>query len=72
VPNSISMVHQSSSNVCDPLLVTLITSVGIANMLCWNSKHVVSCFVLKVGVTERLMSQLGVDTLLQERLPLLP
>jgi hypothetical protein len=32
-------------------------------MLCWNCKHVVSRFV-REGVAERLMSQLGVDTLL--------
>jgi hypothetical protein len=31
--------------------------------LCRNCKHVVSRFVLKVGVAERLMSQLGVVTL---------
>jgi hypothetical protein len=30
----------------------LIISVGIANMLCRNCKHVVSRFVLKVGVAE--------------------
>jgi hypothetical protein len=30
--------------------------------LCWNCKHVMSHFVLKVGVAERLMSQLGVVT----------
>jgi hypothetical protein len=34
-------------------------------MLCQNYKHPVSRFVLKVGVVERVMSQLGVDTLLQ-------
>jgi hypothetical protein len=38
--------------------------VPFANMLCPVCKHVVSGFVLKVGVAERLMSQLGVETLL--------
>jgi hypothetical protein len=32
-------------------------------MLCPVYKHTVSGFVLKVGVAEPLMSQLGVDTL---------